>query len=117
MTARQGAACLEVTRARVGAWVYHTVSVTVTVRAAVDEFLDATTADRFARVQISLRVDRHHVQEGEVSGHMPGPPEPGEDRARRPEERGPLVEDPHDLVPAVGLVHENLRPGGRQLDV
>src|SRR6266700_3565147 len=96
---------------------FTTVSVTVIIGPAVDEFLDATAADRFARVQIPLRVDRHHVQEGEVSGHVPWSPEPGEDRARRPEERGLVVKDPHDLVSAVGLVHESLLPVGREIDI
>src|SRR5437773_3541896 len=112
-----GSAIVAVPPAPVRAAAFTTVSVTIAIGAAVDEFLDATAADRFARVQIAFRVDGHHVQEGEVSGHVPGPPEPIEDRVRRPEERGPVVEDPHDLVSAVGLVHESLLPVGREIDV
>src|SRR5258708_14052885 len=104
LRARPGSGLVAPPRAPGGAWAFTTVSVTVTICAAVDEFLDATTADRFARVQISLRVDRHHVQEGEVSGHMPGPPEPGEDRAPGPEQRAPEVHDPRALLPAHRLL-------------
>src|SRR5215472_14990758 len=84
------------------------------------EPLDSTTAHRLPDVYVALRVDRHHVQEREVAGHVPGTTEPGQDRSRRrqagirrnvagPGESGGVVEDPHDLVAAVGLVHEGLR--------
>src|SRR2546430_10686434 len=56
-------------------------------------------ADRLADVQISARVDGHHVQEGELPCHVPGPAEPAEDRLL-PEQRRAVVEDPHDLVAA-----------------
>jgi hypothetical protein len=79
--------------------------------ALAHEFLDAPTTDRLSRVEIALRVNGHHVQEGEIPGHVSGTAEPGEDRV------GYVIEDPHDLVAAVGDVHELLAIVRRKVDV
>src|SRR5438270_8811853 len=89
----------------------------VSVSGAVDEFLDAPAAYGLAHVQVAFGVDGHHVQECELSRHVARPPEAVEDCVRRPEQRGPVVEDPHDLVAAIGLVSEGLLPVGREIDV
>src|SRR5439155_13899719 len=74
--------------------------------AAVDELLDAPAADGLADVQVAARVDGHHVQEGELPCHVPGPAEPAEDRLL-PEQRRAVVEDPHDLVCRLRLEKKN----------
>src|SRR5207302_10551240 len=89
----------------------------VSVSGAVDKFLDAPAAYGLAHVQVAFGVDGHHVQECELSRHVARPPEAVEDCVRRPEQRGPVVEDPHDLVAAIGLVHDGLLPVGREIDV
>ena len=63
------------------------------------------------------------MQEGELSGHVPGAPEACKDRrignsgGRIAFECSRVVQDPHDLVSAVGLVHEGLHGIRRKIDV
>src|SRR5258708_23607700 len=75
------------------------------------EFRDRPTADGLAHEEITPRGDGHHMQERELAGPMAGTTEPAEDRL------GCVVEDPHDLVATVGLVHERLLSIGREIDV
>ena len=86
-------------------------ALTVTAIAAGQrELLDPPAANRLPCVKIASGVDGHHVQERKVAGHVPGPAEAVEDRIRRSAEGGRVIEGPHDLVAAVGHVHEDLLP-------
>src|SRR6266513_983599 len=87
------------------------------VSGAVNDLLEAAAAYGLAHVQVASGVDGHDVQECELSRHVARPPESVEDCVRRPEQGGPVVEDPHDLVAAIGLVHEGLLPVGGEIDV
>src|SRR5262249_50257815 len=75
------------------------------------ELLNAPPADGLADVEVTLRIDGHHVQERELTGHVPGPAKTGQDFAGR------VIEDPHQLVAAIGVVHELLRPIRPAIDV
>src|SRR6185312_1385239 len=66
------------------------------------ELLHPSAVDRFARVQVSLRVLRDRVQERELARLQARLAELGQDRAHH------AIEDVQDLVAAVRLVHELL---------
>src|SRR6185312_8626033 len=101
------------------------VPVTLRIPGARDqrELLNAATADRFAGVEVALGVDCHHVQECEVAGHVSGPAESAENRRirstrrRRVIQRTRVVQDPHDFVSAIRLVHEALHDVRREVHV
>src|SRR5713101_5286706 len=75
------------------------------------EFLNATTADRFAQEHVALRIEHNRVQEGELACVMPGSAESREDRP------GGTVEGPKNLVSTIDVEHEGLLSILRERDV
>src|SRR5712692_8978172 len=75
------------------------------------EFLNATTADRFAQEHVALRIEHNRVQEGELACVMTGSAESREDRP------GGTVEGPKNLVSTIDVEHEGLLSILRERDV
>ena len=83
--------------------------VVVAVAIPFHELLNAPPADGLADVEVALRIDRHHVQERELSGHVPGPAETRQDVAGR------VIEDP--ITSLRHRVVQNFRPIRREINV
>src|SRR5262249_55172490 len=82
------------------------------------DFLDAVAADSLAYVDVALRINRHHVQEGERPWIVSRAAESGEDRLGiRPRQRAGAIEGPQNLIAAVRDEREGLRRVFREVDV